>query len=284
MTEMGDYEEAVKRFAEAIDLFEKMGAVENCALAKHHAAAALLELGEYTRGFAMLESAISLFETVRRSPGAGASYLLKASYFLKMGRTEEAISHLEKGWEILAEEGRWRDKALGVEVRVEAAILSGEMERALEESGNFLEEARRGEVKAIYHSALLTRLRVLLDAGKTDEAREVADILSQESDIGQNPRNEAISKLLLSRLSAINHDFTAARRLLDEAVSSGRLSAEMCAQAYFWLGEALLASGDSEEAEKSLATAKDKYSTLVSRGYREGELERTNHLLDKCSK
>lgn len=280
MTEMGEFEEAVKRFTQAIDLFEKMGAVENCALAKHYAAAALMETGEYRKGFATLESAISLFATVGRSPEAsGASHLLKASYLLKMGKLEEAIPELDKGWSILSQEGRWRDKAWVVDVRLEAAILQGDVEPSLKETEEFLEEARRGEVKAIYQSALLTRLRAVLEAGQLDKAEEVSEFLDKLGFSGQNPRNEALAKALLSHLAADKGDFTTARKLLDEAVGSGRLSTECRGHANLWLAEGLLSAGKSTEATEHLNTAREIYTDLVREGYRRRELDMIEEMM-----
>ncbi len=279
MTEMGEYREAVQRFAEATDLFEKMGAVENSALAKHHAAGALLELGEYNKGWRLLESAISLFQALGRSPGAGASFLLKASYLLKMGKAEEAVAELDNALQILAEEGRWRDKAIAVDVKMEAAIYSGDMEKALEESEKFLQEARSGEVKAIYFGALLTRLRVLLEAKDLDKSREIAARIEKQGFPGQNPRAEALARALLSRLEADSREFDRAKQLLKEAVASSRLSTETHALAHLWLGSSMLDAGEKEQAGHYLNEARNVFAKLVDEGYRTRELKLTEKLL-----
>jgi len=279
MTEMGEYREAVQRFAEATDLFEKMGAVENSALAKHHAAGALLELGEYNKGWRLLESAISLFQALGRSPGAGASFLLKASYLLKMGKAAEAVVELDHAWQILAEEGRWRDKAIAVDVKMEVATYTGDMDKALEESEKFLQEASSGEVKAIYYGALLTRLRVLLEAKNVDKSREIAGLIEEQGFTGQNPRAEAYAKALLSRLEADSREFDKARRLLEEAITSSRLSSEMHALSHLWLGSAMLEAGEREQAGRHLKEARNVFAKLVDEGYRTRELELTEKLL-----
>jgi tetratricopeptide (TPR) repeat protein len=281
MSEMGECEEALERYREAIGLFEKMGALQSAAAAKYNAAATFIDLGEYRSGFSMLQDAFSLFRKTKSTSGMGRSFVLMASFLLKMGRIDEALSVLEKGWRILMEEGHRTYKAFVLETRIECAILSEKIQKALDESKAFLEEAMQGEAKGDYHSALLIRLRVLLTTGHLSEAQNIANRMVKAGFSEQNPTAESSFKVALAHLAAMKGDFKKAENLFEEVLSTGRLNREACAEAYLSFGEAMLNAGRSQKAKPYLTKAREKYSVLVAGGYREHELNRIQELLTK---
>lgn len=275
---IGEFHEAIQKSLETAELFEKIGASRSAGLQKYNAAASLFETGEYELGLPFLEEALKLLQSAKSLSGFGQALIVKALYLIKMGKIKESLPTLEKGWEILEREGRQLMKNYVVSAHVECAILLNNMEKALKESKDFLEESSSSEIKDHYHSALVTRMDALLAASKLNEAAEVA-VQIEKLPPEENPLLAGLIKTRLSRLAAMRGEFQKAQDLLQQALATGRLQREARAQTLCALGEALLAAGELPQARQYLEKAKEEYSSLVHMGYRKNELTKVEQLL-----
>ncbi len=277
---MGDFEKGCKLFAEVVKLAEKLGAHGMATSARYNIAVNFAPMGEYTKSLAMMNEVLEYYERTKSAAEVGITLIVKAQTLVRMGRVEEALSDVEKGWGIVGKVGYERMKDTATETRVEAAIFRGETDRALEISGRFLDEVRATELKGMYLWSLLLRVRSLIAANRAAEAREIAALIEKELSTDSNPRNRAYSIAELARLAALEGDAGEAERLARTAISLGRLSREGRAELHMSIGEAALKAGESTRAEKYLELAHKEYSTLVKKGYRQRELQKVTELLE----
>jgi tetratricopeptide (TPR) repeat protein len=276
---LGEFKGALKKFSGAIELLEKMDSPATIGAARCSTASVLMDLGEYRKSLSLAETLLSPSQTTKLSVTVGETLLVKASCLIQIGRVDEALHVLEEGWKILVREGRWENRAVVARARVEAAILSGDFQKALGESKQFVEEATLGEMKKAYHEALLLRLRALLAAQRTDEAGDIAGLIEEASFFKENPRTEALAKAWLSQLAAAKGDIARTESLLKGALLTGRLDKETCALTYLRAGKAMLKAGKLAGARRHLAKARREYYTLVENGYRNHELNEVQELL-----
>lgn len=284
LRETGDYKKAVRIHMETAEAFEEMGALETAAVTRYYLAVVLMLMGEYRKGLAIIEGELPRFRMLKATRDTGNALVLKASFLFKMGRLNEGLSALRRGWKMLQRQKQWKEKERVMEARVEAALLSNRIDDALQETASFLTEALNHDSEPMRHSALILRLRALLAANHTEEAERIALSIKDEIPFVRNERTLATLKASLALYSAETGDIEGAEELLAEAVATEKLPKENYAEGLFAIGKALFDENNFKEALRYLHRAEDEYSALVKAGYRRTELEEIESLLKRAEK
>jgi tetratricopeptide (TPR) repeat protein len=259
-----------------------MGSVASAGISKCNLASAFLDLGRYDRSMALTEEILCAYDAAKYPAIQGNALILKGVCLIRKGSPEQGLVLVEKGWQLRQSEGRLHDREAVSDARIEAALLSGDVEKALDESADFLKEANRQKLDILRYGALACRLRVLLAAGLTGQASDIVHLLKQTDISGFSPYIQARAEAGIAAFLAATGQLAQAEKLLDRLRAAGRLNMETIVRTEFHIGEAALEAGQLARAKKHLSRARKNYSILVEAGYRQDELRRVKDALGKA--
>jgi tetratricopeptide (TPR) repeat protein len=271
---LGRMKEAARDYSCALEQFEEMGATASLGISKCNLASALLDLGEYDRCMALTEEVLSAYDAAKYPAIQGNALIVRGSCLIKKGSPEQGLALVENGWQLRQSEGRLHDRGDVSDARVEAALLSGDTDWALDESADFLKEGDTGKSDIILFRALVCRLRVLVAAGLASHASEIVKSLRNADVSGFSPYVQAVGQAAIVEFLASTGKMTEAEKLLKRLRATGRLNRETVAHTQLSIGEAALEARQLARARKYLSRARKNYSILAEAGHREDELQR----------
>jgi len=210
---MGDYQKGYEQMLVGLDMWRVIGDPHYIALGLNFLVPTIIKLGHYEEAKAFMRESIALCEKAKNRWGTGTAYRYLGSAYLAESQYAEAQAHFRKSLEVFGEYTEGWDIALSLYYLGEAAMMEGN-----------LTEARKIFLKALRISFDANSIPIALDsllglaqlhaqAGKTEQALELAYHILNHPSITQETRDRAIQlsneteKLLTNtKINAIKKD------------------------------------------------------------------------------
>ncbi len=267
---VGEFRRAISHCEKSVaalvgeSVYERMGLTGlPSVLARMWTAWSLAELGRFDEALAQADAAIDIAETSGQPYSTVAAYLAAGQLQVLRGRLEDALPPLERA-EALCEQ--WN---LGVTLPTVASLLGlayaldGRLDEALS-----VVESTEASVSSVLifntSTAATARARVLLVAGRTDEAAEIAERIDRQATERGLRANRARAALLRGDIAAAQgrHDTAHEHYEIALTLSEELEMPPLAAQCRLALGRLCARSAQRPRAAELLSDAARRFDEL----------------------